>query len=170
MLHTVARFTPVEWVLLDACDLAGNPTEVVRLMLMVTIIMVIFVIMMIATRQGSFKKLLVGFCHVFSLLVVHHNNHHGVVSLARKRALNFMVQYQHNMFESKFIYVLLKALSKFHCGRGEPDYDDAAMRMVMVFVLIMITNVNGQPHQGGGEPEDQPLLLVGLGRCYVDGL
>ena len=28
MLHTVARFTPVEWVLLDACDLAGNPTEV----------------------------------------------------------------------------------------------------------------------------------------------
>ena len=29
MLHTVARFTPVEWVLLDACDLAGNPTEVV---------------------------------------------------------------------------------------------------------------------------------------------
>ena len=31
MLHTVARFTPVEWVLLDACDLAGNPTEVVRL-------------------------------------------------------------------------------------------------------------------------------------------
>ena len=42
--------------------------------------------------------------------------------------------------------------------------------MVMVFVLIMITNVNGEPHQGGGEPEDQPLLLVGLGRCYVDGL
>ena len=81
-----------------------------------------------------------------------------------------MVQYQHNMFESKIIYVLLKALSKFHCGRGEPDYDDAAMRMLVVFVLIMITNVNGQPHQGGGEPEDQPLLLVGLGRCYVDGL
>ena len=50
MLHTVARFTPVEWVLLDACDLAGNPTEVVRLMLMIMMIMVIFVIMMIATR------------------------------------------------------------------------------------------------------------------------
>ena len=44
MLHTVARFTPVEWVLLDACDLAGNPTEVFRLMLMITMIM------MIATR------------------------------------------------------------------------------------------------------------------------
>ena len=28
MLHTVARFTPVEWVLLDACDLAGDPDEV----------------------------------------------------------------------------------------------------------------------------------------------
>jgi ionotropic glutamate receptor len=27
-LHTVARFTPVEWTLLDACDLAGDPTEV----------------------------------------------------------------------------------------------------------------------------------------------
>ena len=50
MLHTVARFTPVEWVLLDACDLAGNPTEVVRLMLMVTVIIVIFVMMRIATR------------------------------------------------------------------------------------------------------------------------
>ena len=49
MLHTVARFTPVEWVLLDACDLAGNPTEVVMLMLMITVIMVLFVMMMIAT-------------------------------------------------------------------------------------------------------------------------
>ena len=29
----------------------------------------------------SWEKSLVGFCHVFSLLVVHHNNHHGVVSL-----------------------------------------------------------------------------------------
>ena len=27
-----------------------------------------------------------------------------------------------------------------------------------------------QPHRGRGEPSDQPLLLVGLGRCYVDGL
>ena len=54
MLHTVARFTPVEWVLLDACDLAGNPTEVVRLMLMITMIMVIFVMMMIAILPRFF--------------------------------------------------------------------------------------------------------------------
>ena len=168
MLHTVARFTPVEWVLLDACDLAGNPTEVVRLMLMITIIMVIFVIMMIATRQGSFKKLLVGFCHVFSLLVVHHNNHHGVVSLARKRALTLWSNTNITCLKANSYIFIVEVLSKFHCGGGEPDYDDAAMRMVTVFVLVMITNVNG--HQGGGEPEDQPLLLVGLGRCYVDGL
>ena len=42
--------------------------------------------------------------------------------------------------------------------------------MLLFVLIIMITNINGQPHQGGGEPEDQPLLLVGLGRCHVDGL
>ena len=28
LLHTVARFTPIEWTMTDACDLAGDPTEV----------------------------------------------------------------------------------------------------------------------------------------------
>ena len=37
-------------------------------------------------------------------------------------------------------------------------------------ICICICVCNVQPHWGRGEPSDQPLLLVGMGRRHVDGL
>ena len=82
MLHTVARFTPVEWVLLDACDLAGNPTEVVSGWCWWLRWSWWYLWSWWSRQDEVLLKIVGGILSCFSLLVVHHNNHHGVVSFA----------------------------------------------------------------------------------------